>query len=56
VTAAVRTVVLIVRVTPAPPTPAGIVAGVNVQVEAVGNPEQLIVAGPALVNGFTIIG
>jgi hypothetical protein len=40
--------------TPTPPTPAGTVAGVKVQVEAVGNPEQLMVAGPATVNGFTV--
>jgi hypothetical protein len=53
VTAAVRAVVLIVRVTPTPPTPAGTVAGLKVQVEAVGSPLQLMVAGPATVKGFT---
>jgi hypothetical protein len=54
VTAAVRAVVLIVRLTPTPPTPAGTVAGLKVQVEAAGNPLQVMVAGPATVNGFTV--
>src|SRR5438270_6346501 len=54
ITAAVRAVVLIVKVTPTPPTPAGTVAGLKVQVEAVGNPLQLMVAGPATVHGFTL--
>jgi hypothetical protein len=54
VTAAVRAVVFIVRVTPTLPSPAGTVAGVKVQVDAVGNPLQLMVAGPALVKGFTL--